>query len=144
MTNFGSKINKQIVYAIIGAGICLLITGLGVRAMLRGRSVEVILFVETTPEFTSQIRRELESEDVIAAAVLGSNVSKFDFKNLIKYDYFENVHGVVRFGASLESDDDSIFYKPQLRRVASKLRVHLDSKFRIVLEKRPAANEQIQ
>lgn len=103
--------------------------------------MEVILFMETTPELTSQIRRELESEDVVAAAVLGSNVSKFDFKNLLKYDYFENVHGVVQFGASLESNDDSIFYKPQLRRVASKLRVHLDSKFRIVLDKRAGADE---
>ncbi|MFO0181174.1 MAG: hypothetical protein ACK517_05230, partial [bacterium] len=104
------------VYAIIGAGICLLIIGLGVLAMLRGRSVEVILFVETNPELTTQIRRELESEDVVAAAVLGSNVSKFDFKNFLKFDYFENVHGMVRFGASLESNDDSIFYRPQLRR----------------------------
>jgi hypothetical protein len=124
------------VYAIIGAGICLLIIGLGVLAMLRGRSVEVILFVETNPELTTQIRRELESEDVVAAAVLGSNVSKFDFKNFLKFDYFENVHGMVRFGASLESNDDSIFYRPQLRRVASKLRAHLDSKFRIELEKK--------
>jgi len=104
--------------------------------MLRGRSVEVILFVETNPELTTQIRRELESEDVVAAAVLGSNVSKFDFKNFLKFDYFENVHGMVRFGASLESNDDSIFYRPQLRRVASKLRAHLDSKFRIELEKK--------
>jgi hypothetical protein len=124
------------VYAIIGAGICLLIIGLGVLAMLRGRSVEVILFVETNPELTTQIRRELESEDVVAAAVLGSNVSKFDFKNFLKFDYFESVHGMVRFGASLESNDDSIFYRPQLRRVASKLRAHLDSKFRIELEKK--------
>ena len=111
-------------------------TYFGVMAILPRRSVGEIIFVETTPELTLQIKREFESDRVVAAAVAGSNVPRSDVSKLLKYHYFENVNGQVRFGASLVSNYDSIFYKPEIRRVASRLRSHLQSQFRIKLEER--------
>ena len=99
----------------------------------------MILLVETNNVGASELRSLLESPSVVSKSVKGTNVSEDEVKKLMHYDRFEDAHGTVRFAAMLRTSNDSVFYRADIKKVASKFRASILDSFRLVLEKRKSS-----